>query len=86
MASKSNDLTIDQLLNDPVTIALMQADRVDPDALQAMLRGVAARLHREGDVAKPASTARSFLFSGNPAFKVRKAFEGRAPFDRCRAP
>jgi hypothetical protein len=40
MTASSNDLTIDELLRDPVTRALMRADHVDPSALAAMLRSV----------------------------------------------
>jgi hypothetical protein len=87
MASRNNDPTIDQLLNDPVTIAVMQADRVDLDALQAMLRGVAARLQDARDIAKPdASERRSVPFFGSAVFKGQRSLGGRAPFDRCRAP
>jgi hypothetical protein len=87
MASMNNDLSIDQLLSDPVTVAVMRADRVDPTALQAMLRGVAARLHDARDNAAPAIPARSIPFFGNPALKGHRFLAGgRAPFDRCRAP
>jgi hypothetical protein len=44
MSSWNKNLTIDQLLNDPVTLAVMEADKVNPDALKAMLRSLAARL------------------------------------------
>ena len=83
MASR-NDPSIDQLLNDPVTIAVMRADKVDPDALQTMLRGVARRLHDARDASR---AARSIPFFGSPALKTHKSLLGsRAPFDRCRAP
>jgi hypothetical protein len=36
-------LSIDDLLGDPMTHAIMQADRVDPAELEAMLRALAAR-------------------------------------------
>jgi hypothetical protein len=39
----SNQLSIDDLLGDPMTHAIMQADRVDPAELEALLRALAAR-------------------------------------------
>jgi hypothetical protein len=41
MTSSGDDLTIDELLRDPLTRALMRADRVDPSTLEAALRSVA---------------------------------------------
>jgi hypothetical protein len=35
-----NDLTIDELLGDPITHAIMKADRVDPLQFEAMLRAL----------------------------------------------
>jgi hypothetical protein len=37
--------TLAELLADPVALAVMAADRVDPAALKAMLSGLAPRLH-----------------------------------------
>jgi hypothetical protein len=36
--------TLGELLANPVTLAMMAADRVDPAALEAMLSGLARRL------------------------------------------
>ena len=44
MASRRTDLTIDQLLKDPVTLAVMKADGVDAVAFEGMLRNLAVRL------------------------------------------
>jgi hypothetical protein len=41
MTTTYEDLTIDDLLGDPMTQAIMQADRVDPSELKAMLRALA---------------------------------------------
>jgi len=35
-----DDPTLDELLGDPITQAIMQADRVDPSKLEAMLRSL----------------------------------------------
>jgi hypothetical protein len=46
------ELTIEDLLTDPVTLALMRADRVDPIALRGMLERVGRRLSSEGGPAR----------------------------------
>ena len=38
------ELTLAELLADPIALAMMAADRVDPAALNAMLSGLARRL------------------------------------------
>jgi hypothetical protein len=38
------ELTLAELLADPIALAVMAADRVDPAALTAMLAGLARRL------------------------------------------
>ena len=38
------ELTLTELLADPIALAVMAADRVDPAALKAMLSGLAGRL------------------------------------------
>ena len=38
------ELTLAELLADPIALAMMAADRVDPAALNAMLSGLALRL------------------------------------------
>jgi hypothetical protein len=46
MTMSLDDLTIDDLLRDPMTQAIMQADGVDSSELETMLRALAARLAR----------------------------------------
>jgi hypothetical protein len=38
------DLTLNELLGDPVTKAIMKADRVDPQKLEATLRSLAREI------------------------------------------
>lgn len=40
----NRELTLAELLDDPVTLAVMAADRVDPAALKAVLSALARRL------------------------------------------
>jgi hypothetical protein len=49
MARSYDELTIDELLSDPVTHAVMKADGVDPSALAAMLRAMAGTMERGFD-------------------------------------
>jgi hypothetical protein len=52
MPSSCNEPTIHDLLSDPLTQAVMQADRVDPLALKRMLGSVAVEIQsagRQGD-------------------------------------
>jgi hypothetical protein len=44
MTTPRDELTIDDLLRDPLTHAIMKADRVDPSELEAMLRALATRI------------------------------------------
>jgi hypothetical protein len=46
MTTSRDELTIDDLLGDPLTDAIMKADRVDPSELEAMLRALASRIAR----------------------------------------
>ena len=41
MIQSHDDPTLDELLGDPITQAIMTADRVDPPQLEAMLRSIA---------------------------------------------
>jgi hypothetical protein len=54
--SLSAEMTFEDLLNDPLTLSLMKADRVDPAALRADLRAVSKRLA----VRHEAASARAF--------------------------
>ena len=47
------ELTLAELLADPITLAVMAADLVDPAALKAMLAGLAGRLHCSRGPAEP---------------------------------
>lgn len=50
-----DDPTLDELLGDPLTQAVMKADRVDPAKLAAMLRSVARQIAgRSGGSTAPA--------------------------------
>jgi hypothetical protein len=46
MTTSRADPTIDELLDDPLTRAVMRADRVDPRELEAMLRALASLIAR----------------------------------------
>jgi hypothetical protein len=59
MAGSYDELTIDELLSDPVTHAVMKADGVDPSALAAMLRAMADTMEQGFD--------RSNRFAGDGA-------------------
>lgn len=72
MASYSKALTIDQLLNDPMTLAVMRADHVDPSSLKALLVLTAARLRDANDHPTLPSTDPAFLPRG-PLAATRKA-------------
>jgi hypothetical protein len=48
------ELTLAELLADPITLAVMAADLVDPAALKAMLSGLSGRLQ----LARPAKPRR----------------------------
>jgi hypothetical protein len=53
----AREMTLTDLLADPMTLAVMAADRVDPAALKAALSGLARRLER----ARPAERRRHCL-------------------------
>ncbi|MBN8942373.1 MAG: hypothetical protein J0H01_22900 [Rhizobiales bacterium] len=48
MASHRKELTVDQLLDDPLILAVMRADRVDPARLRVMLARLSASLDPSG--------------------------------------
>jgi len=60
-STSHDELTIDELLSDPVTRAVMKADRVDPLALEAMLRSMAGTIEQGSD--RP----NNFAFEGDGA-------------------
>jgi hypothetical protein len=43
----NRELTLAELLDDPMTLAVMAADRVDPAALKTVLLALARRLQRD---------------------------------------
>ena len=55
---RRSEPTTEEILADPIVRALMLADKVDPEALEEMLRFVAARL-RDGTGAPRAGAATS---------------------------
>jgi hypothetical protein len=61
MTRSYDDPTIDDLLGDPMTRAIMKADGVDPSALEAMLRALAPR------VARAAGRSNDGSLHGEPA-------------------
>ena len=46
MTTSQEELTIDDLLGDPLTHAIMKADRVDRSELETLVRALAARIAR----------------------------------------
>jgi hypothetical protein len=61
MAKSHDELTLDELLSDPVTRAVMKADGADPSALAAMLRAMAGTMEQGFD--RP----NGFVFAGDGA-------------------
>ena len=51
------ELTMDDLLSDPLTLLLMRADGVDPTDLRGMLRAAARRLEDRGAMVAPGAKA-----------------------------
>jgi hypothetical protein len=85
MTTSRDDPTIDDLLGDPLTHAVMQADRVDPRELAAMLRalapGVARRAGRSGGEALDAERV---PFDRNAVNRfLRSMGRGRSGMSRC---
>jgi hypothetical protein len=44
MSPRCEEMTIDQLMNDPMTLAVMNADRVNPTSLKEALSAIDRRL------------------------------------------
>jgi hypothetical protein len=61
MAGSYDELTLDELLSDQVTRAVMKADGVDPSALAAILRAMAGTMEQGFD--RP----NGFAFAGDGA-------------------
>jgi hypothetical protein len=61
MTRLHHDLTLDELLGDPMTQAIARADRVDPAELEAMLRSLAREIGgRSGGSALAAAASAPF--------------------------
>jgi hypothetical protein len=64
MTKFHDDPTLDELLGDPITQAIMHADRVDPAKLEAMLRSLAravagrSRTSAVGPLSRPVGASR----------------------------
>jgi hypothetical protein len=82
-----DDKVLETLLSDPLTIALMRADRVDPVVLRADLRRVAERVRargpersRHGSGPHAAAVGASFLAHveacGGPRFRAAARSDG----------
>lgn len=81
--SQRKDLTIDEVVKDPMIRMLMQADRVDPHAFETMLRSLAAAQLRGGKAPprflEDPGQSRSRLLS-----RVAKGFgQARASGEAC---
>ena len=79
--SQRKDLTIDEAIRDPMIRLVMKADRVDPRALEATLRSLAAEQApaRKAAPRFPEETARSRQLS-----KIANAFgEAKAFNEAC---
>ncbi len=57
MSYTERDLTLDEVLSDPVIGAAMRADRVDPRRFEILLRTTARRLDRARHPAMPCAGA-----------------------------
>jgi Tetracyclin repressor-like, C-terminal domain len=51
VTSPWRDPTLEELLSEPTIVALMDADGVNPEELEAMLRGITATLTKRSDIA-----------------------------------
>jgi hypothetical protein len=81
MTSQCNDLSIDQLLDDPMTLAVMRADGVDPISFKAMLAGQIARLRNSSGAARLVAAAdTAFSITRAPAYSA-----AGSSYDSCRA-
>lgn len=66
---RAKSLSLEALLNDPVTQAVMRADRVDAAAFEAMLRKIATGINaavQNGNTRNVFARGRSILHSAHP--------------------
>jgi hypothetical protein len=61
MTLERNDLTLEDLLADPMILALRRADHVDPKSFESMLRSTALRLKTDRRALPPAHLCRTAL-------------------------
>jgi hypothetical protein len=80
MATSDDELTLDELLSDPVTRAVMKADRVDPSALGAELRSMAGTIEQGFDRTK------GFIFEADSAQSRCAVARSRIRSELCGAP
>ena len=86
MTPQHDDLTIDDILADPLILALRLADRVEPQAFEALLRGAARDLTRERrSEDRISATERPAADRGTvpPAHLCRTFMEGWRPARAC---
>jgi hypothetical protein len=77
MTSSRDDPTLDELLGDPMTQAIMNADRVDPATLKVMLRSVAREIGgRSGGRATDLVEAQSARFDRNAVGRLPRPIGG----------
>ena len=91
MTNIHDDPTLDELLGDPITQALMRADRVDPLALAAVLRAVAREIAGRSGGSATALFAAERDRRLRPMGAYRDTASGfvpgsRARSQRCRVP
>ena len=77
MTTCREELTIDELLGDPVTRAIMKADGVDPAALEALLRSMGRTVARRPE---------KFVFESDRAQSRWVAVGSRIRSQLCGAP
>jgi hypothetical protein len=82
MTEPHNDLTIDELLDDPLTHAIMRADRVDPSELRAMLRALAPVVARAAGRASDGAPDEDSAPSDRDAFAPFPRSMGRSATSR----
>jgi hypothetical protein len=78
------ELTLTDLLADPMTLVVMAADRVDPAAFEAALSGLARRLGLARPAAGAVTTAPSSAHQAEAAFTNSLRSVKRAPTDQLR--
>jgi hypothetical protein len=84
MTASRDELTIDDLLGDPLTHAVMKAGRVDRSELEAMVRALAARIaRRAGGSNDDALDAERVAFDSNAVSRFLRSMDrGRSEASR----